>query len=145
MTHRIAWFALLLAATLSSGCTTTANFAALQADAAVEVKQTAQSNVPRAEVMHATTFGNYEFRATRPGAQPLYGRLPLRFAGGNLALDILFFAPAIFLNIREPFAFYEFDLDQRAVRFRSAEKDGWQTYQPNDVDVAKAKQVFAVH
>jgi hypothetical protein len=142
MAHRFNALALLALAALASGCTTTANFAAPQQDATVEVKQTTQSNLPRAEVMHATTFGNYEFRATRPGAEPLYGRLPLRFAGGNLALDILFFAPAIFLNIREPFAFYEFDLDQRAVRFRAAEKDPWQTYRPNGVDIAKAKQVF---
>jgi hypothetical protein len=145
MKPRVAWVTLALAALVAGGCTTTAMLSTPQPGTSVAVKQTTATTLPRSEVISATTFGNYEFRAERPGVEPLYGRLPLRFSGGDLALDILFFAPAIFLNVRQAFPFYEFDLDQRVVRFKGAEKDAWQTYTPNDVDVAKAKFVFGPH
>jgi hypothetical protein len=127
---------------LASACSATAMLTSPQADATVEVRTGTQSQVPRSESFGATTFGNYQFRAQRPGSDPMYGLLPLRLSGSDLTLDILFFAPGIFLNLREAFAFYEFDVDKRVVRYRNSEKDGWSVYSPNDVDVAKSRSVF---
>ena len=79
-----------------------------------------------------------------PGFDPLYGVLPLKFNGGYLALDILFFfAPAMFFNLREGYPYYEFDMDKRVVRYKKHPSDPWVNYQPSEAESQRAKGHFA--
>lgn len=98
--------------------------------------------MPRTETLTTTSFGNYEFRVQAPGRETLTGILPLRFNGGYLAADILFFAPAMFLNLREVFPYYEFDLEQWVVRYKDKNDKEWHTYTPIPAEVARAKAYF---
>lgn len=72
---------------------------------------------------------------------PLYGILPLDFQGGYLAADILFFAPAMFFNLRGVFPEYDVDLQERIVRYR--EKGGqWASYTPTAAEAERARRFF---
>jgi hypothetical protein len=71
--------------------------------------------------------------------------LPLKFHGGYLALDILFFAPAAFFNLRGVFPYYEFDSEKHELKYRQKETDTWVTYHPSDDETARAKQYFEKH
>jgi len=95
-----------------------------------------------AAIESTTSFGNYEFRADAPGYEPLYGILPLKFNGGYLALDILFFAPAAFFNLREVYPFYEFDLDKKNVRYKIKPEDEWSTAVPLQAEELRAKRAL---
>jgi hypothetical protein len=132
-----------LVAIAASGCTATTNLTVAQAGSEVAVKKTTSTAVPRSETLNTTSFGNYEFKATSPGLEPLSGILPLKFNGGYLAADILFFAPAMFFNLREPFAHYEFDLKQRVVRYRAKPQDAWMEYRPTPAETTRAEGFFA--
>lgn len=90
-----------------------------------------------------TSFGNYEFKAERPGLDPLFGTLPHRLNGTYMALDIHFFCPALFFNLREAFPYYEFDLQKRVVRYRKKESDPWVEYRPAADESARAQKFFA--
>ena len=125
-----------------SACTATTTLSTSQPGATLEITKSAQSAVPRTESFNATSFGNYEFRAQRPGSEPFYGYLPLKFNGGYLALDILFFAPATFFNLREVYPFYDFDLDKRVVRYRHKPSEEWNTYVPLHEEMTSAEQIF---
>jgi len=140
--HAPAWILLAAAAAAVSGCTTTSTLGAPSAGTTVVVKTSAGSATPRTDTFQATSFGNFEFRAERPGAEPLYGILPLKFNGGYLAADILFFAPLMFVNLREPYPFYEFDLDKRVVRYRLKSTDGWTMYEPTAAEQARAQRLL---
>jgi len=126
-----------------SGCTATTNLTVAQGGSEVAVKKTHTANVPRSETLNTTSFGNYEFKASSPGFEPMTGILPLKFNGGYLALDILFFAPAMFFNLREPYAQYEFDLAQRVVRYRSKASGPWVSYTPTEAEAARGEKFFA--
>lgn len=127
-----------------SACVASTTLHSPQGGAEVAVKKTTATAVPRTEQLTTTSFGNYEFSATSPGLEPLTGILPLKFNGGYLALDILFFAPAMFFNLREPYAHYEFDLVERVVRYRRTESDAWSVYVPTAGEQARAQRHFAV-
>jgi hypothetical protein len=129
------------AAVAALGLTTTLNAAQDSVD--IAVKKTSTTATPRSEKLTTTSFGNYEFKATSPGLEPMTGILPLKFNGGYLALDILFFAPAMFFNLREPYAQYEFDLVQRVVRYRKADADPWSVYKPSEAEAARGMRYFA--
>ncbi len=73
---------------------------------------------------------------------PMYGLVPLKFNGGYLALDILFFAPAMFFNLREVFPYYEFDSEEGVVRYRLEKDSDWTTYKPTVAEIAHAKSFF---
>jgi hypothetical protein len=135
--------AMLVLASLLSGCVATTTMTAAQDATSVAVKKSGSTTVPRTETFSTTSFGNYEFIAESPGFEPLTGILPLKFNGGYLALDILFFAPAMFFNLREAFAFYEFDLEKRVVKYRKNEKDQWQVYVPTEAEAARGRAYFA--
>jgi hypothetical protein len=124
-----------------TACTATTNITAHQQGAMVDIATTTKTNTPRSETLSATTFGNYEFRAQAPGFEPLYGILPLKFNGGYLALDILFFTPATFFNLREAYPFYDFDIAKRVVRFRKGSED-WKTYTPSGAESTRARKVY---
>ena len=89
-----------------------------------------------------TSFGNYRFKATTPEGDSMYGILPLKFNGGYLALDILFFAPAAFFNLREVFAYYEIDTEEGVIRYKKSPEDPWTTYRPTGPEAAGAKSYF---
>lgn len=135
-------FAVVAVAALSAGCTATTTLTAVQDAASLSVKKTNATDLPRAEKLSTTSFGNYEFKVQKPGFEPLYGVLPLKFNGGYLALDILFFAPAAFFNLREVFPYYEFDLEKRVVRYREAAEDSWVSYQPSEAEAIRARKFF---
>ncbi|MGH8446001.1 MAG: hypothetical protein ACREVL_12085 [Solimonas sp.] len=122
-----------------AGCSATTQLTAAAPDTAVVVHGTSSSSVPRSETLSTTSFGNYVFKASTAGAEPLYGVLPLKFNGGYMAIDILFFAPGLFFNLREVFPYYEFDVEQRVVRFRKRPGDEWQVYQPLPAEAERAR------
>ena len=132
----------LSVALLFSGCAATTTFSNPSAQASLEVKESSSTQAFRTESFQTTSFGNYEFRAQAEGMEPLYGILPLKFNGGYLALDILFFAPAMFFNLREVYPFYEFDLEKKIVKHRSKATDEWSTYVPLDAEKQRAKRHF---
>lgn len=139
---------LLFLAALMTGCSTTANFASVQPGALVRVKNdTADKNnpvtsTPRSERFSASTFGKYEFKVEHPAFEPMYGMLPRKFNGGYLALDILFFTPAMLFNLNEVFPHYEFDLEKRIIKFRHSPTDGWAILEPSIADINRAKEYF---
>jgi len=92
--------------------------------------------------MKGTSFGNYEFKAVETGFDPFYGILPLKFKGGHLAADIILFAPAAFFNLREAFAFYEIDVKNSVIRYKSKKEDAWVEYRPKAEEAARAKTFY---
>lgn len=101
--------------------------------------------VPSTVKMKDTSFGNYEFKAESDGHDALYGVLPLRFHGGRLALDILFFAPAAFFNLRGAFQYYEIDADKGVIRYKENANDPWMEYRPTTAERDRARQFFGVN
>jgi hypothetical protein len=93
-------------------------------------------------LLESSTYPTYEFRAQLAGLDPFFGVLPLRFNGGYLAADILFFAPAAFFNLREVFPYYDIDLEKRVVRYRLNEGEEWRIYHPREAEAARAKEFF---
>lgn len=125
-----------------SGCATDTYLSSAQEGGALQVKTSKTSVAPRSDTFKTTTFGNYEFKATAPGMEPFTGILPLKFNGGYLALDILFFAPATFFNLREPYSYYEFDVAKRQVRYKKREHDEWAVYVPKEAEVTRGLRFF---
>jgi len=138
-TSQVAVIALL---SVLAGCEATTSLTTAQPGATVEVKTGTASAAPRSEKLTTTSFGNYEFRVQAPGQEPLTGILPLRFNGGYLAADILLFAPAMFFNLREVFPYYEFDLEQRVVRYKDKNDTACRTYTPIQSEAVRAKKYF---
>jgi hypothetical protein len=136
----VALFACALA-----GCAATTTLDAAQGGTTIAIKKSSHSFAPRTERFATTSFGNYEFLAESPGFEPFTGILPLKFNGGYLALDILFFAPATFFNLREVYALYEIDLERRVVRYRNKESDPWQIYVPSEAEMQRGRARFGVN
>lgn len=136
----IAFISLVLA--FLSGCAATTTLSAVQSEANVDISTSKLTTIPRTESVPATSFGNYEFRAKAGTSQPFFGILPLKFNGGYLALDILFFTPAMFFNLREAFPFYEFDIEKMVVKYRHKETDEWSVYTPLQAEANRAKEFF---
>lgn len=78
----------------------------------------------------------------REGYEPFYGILPLKFNGGYLALDILFFAPATFFNLRGAYPQYEIDVQSRVVRHRMPKSEEWMTCTPTPEEAKRAQRYF---
>jgi hypothetical protein len=125
-----------------AGCVATTTMNSAQPDTQLRLKSSSATSVPRTEKLTTTSFGNYEFYATSPGLEPFSGILPLKFNGGYLALDILFFAPAMFFNLREPYALYEVDVAQRVVRYKKKAGDPWHDYLPSSAEAARGAKHF---
>jgi hypothetical protein len=125
-----------------AGCSAMTTITAKQPDATVAIVKSPSTAVPRTESFPTRSFGNYEFRAEAPGFDPFYGILPLKFNGGYLAADILFFTPAMFWNLREVYAFYEFDLEKKYVRYKSKTEEEWNTFLPLPADEQEGKEVM---
>ena len=91
---------------------------------------------------NTTSFGQYKFKATKEGKEPFYGLLPLKFNGGYLVADILFFTPAMFFNLREVYPYYQFDMDAGVVRYKKNLHDEWLIYTPTPEEIEHAKLYF---
>ena len=137
------FLAALVAGLLVLNCAATTTLQSVPAGATLDVKTSSQSALPRTEKYQVTTFGNFEFQAKTPGAEPFYGLLPLKFNGGYLALDILFLAPLAFANLRSVYPFYEIDLEKRVVRYKRKEADPWIEYMPKPPEAERARKLFA--
>ena len=127
-----------------AACTSTATLRSANQPVSLRVNEKPAINIAEGtkQTYATTSFGQYKFKATQDGAPPLYGIVPLKFNGGYLATDILFFAPAMFFNLREAYPFYEFDLDKGEVKYRKKESDQWLVYKPTPAEVAHAKAYF---
>ena len=66
----------------------------------------------------------------------------MKFNGGYLAADILFFAPAMFYNLREVYPYYEFDVENGVVRYKRNANDPWVSYKPTPAEQDHARNYF---
>ena len=139
---RLALAASVLAAL--SACTATTSFQANKPDATLTINKDAPLLISQASSHKygATSFGQYIFKVGGEDQAPMYGLMPLKFNGGYLAADILFFAPAMFFNLREMYPYYEFDVDKGVVRYKKKLTDSWRTYTPTQMEIDRAKKYF---
>ena len=127
---------------LLSACSTMTSLSSTRPGTVVSLRETVVST-PGKQNLKSTSFTNYEFKAVDPdNEQPFYGLLPFAFRGGHLAADIILFAPGMFLNLRTPFPFYEFDVANRTLRYKFDESDAWTEYRPEPAEVARAEAYF---
>ncbi len=126
---------------LLAACSTTTSISSTRADTRMLIKDTALT-LPARRDLRGTSFGNYEFEARHDGGAALHGILPLKFKGGNLALDILFFAPAAFFNLRAAFPFYEVDIDNGIIRYKEKRGDAWIDYTPTLAEAERARDYY---
>lgn len=131
---------LCLTAALAA-CTTMTTISSNHEQTRLSLKHTVPE-VPSTLKLKDTSFGNYEFKAVAPGSDPFYGILPLRFHGGRLAMDILFFAPATMFNLRGAFPFYDIDIDKGVIRYKMNAADPWTEYTPTAAERERARQFY---
>jgi hypothetical protein len=138
------FMSVIAAAYILSACSAQTSFQSMNEGVELQINKnktiTIDENV--SQTYDTTSFGQYVFKATSDGKKPVYGLMPLKFNGGYLAADILFFAPAMFFNLREVFPHYQFDIDAGVVRYKKKEEDSWATYTPTEAEVTRAKQYF---
>jgi hypothetical protein len=130
------------AAVLLSGCSAMTTMTSAQPETTMTVRGKALGKMPVKVDLRNTSFGNYEFRALRADGKAMYGILPLKFNGGQLAVNILLFAPASFFNLREVYAQYEFDVDKEVVRYRSTDEEAWAEMKPTAAEAERARKFF---
>ena len=138
---RIRNFVAFVMAVLISACSSMTTISSPKDGTTLLLKDRSVS-LPYHENMKGTSFGNYAFKAVDDGAEPFYGILPLKFKGGHLAVDILLFAPAAFFNLREVFPFYEIDVGNGVIRYKTSPNEGWTEYRPKPEEVAHARSFF---
>lgn len=92
--------------------------------------------------LSGTSFAQFLFKVTADNLDPMYGLLPQDFQGGLLAVDILFFMPAAFLNLRGVFPYYELDVREGVVRYKLESDDPWTNYTPTPAEIERAKTHF---
>ena len=133
-----------VATSVLSACTATTSLRATDPELALAINKDAPVTLdsPVRRTYDTTSFGQYQFKATKPGMEPMYGLVPLKFNGGYLTADILFFAPALFFNLREVYSIYEFDVAQGVVRYKKNEQDPWMSYKPTTAEAERAKKYF---
>jgi hypothetical protein len=134
--------AVAMAAILMAGCTALTRLDATQPGVKLAIREKSLGPMPVTVDLKTTTFGNYQFKATRADGKSLYGILPLKFNGGYLAANILLFAPASFFNLREVYPLYEFDVDQGIVKYRATTAESWTETRPTADEAAAAKRFF---
>jgi uncharacterized protein YceK len=139
---RIRSFVAFVLAVLVSACSSMTTITSAKNGTTLLLKDQTVS-LPYHESMKGTSFGSYAFKAVDDsGAEPFYGILPLKFKGGHLAVDIIFFAPAAFFNLREVFPFYEIDVGNGVIRYKTSPNEGWTEYRPKLEEVAHARSFF---
>lgn len=121
-----------------SGCTAMTTMSSKQSNVSLTVQEKTYSSLPAQDSFVVKTFGCHEFLVKREGSEPLYGILPLDLSIRNLILDILFFTPLMFFNLRQVFPFYEFDIDKKSVRYSYDKIQWWETQvQPEESEYAR--------
>lgn len=130
---------------LLGACSATTSLQTSQPDVVLKINKggAISLNDPFTKSYNTTSFGQFIFEASQDGEQPMYGLMPLKFNGGYLAADILFFAPAMFFNLREVYPFYEFDTQEGVVRYKKKAADPWHTYTPTSAEIERARSYFA--
>lgn len=128
--------------TAVAGCSTMSSISATTPTTQLSMKNQGAVSVPAQVKIRGTSFGNYEFKAVDAGQQPLYGILPLQMKGGHMAMDILFFGPGMFFNLRGAFPFYQIDVANRLIRYKRARNANWLVYRPTAAEVARARGYF---
>ena len=99
--------------------------------------------LPRDEKLGSKATGQYEFMASAPSGQTMYGLLPLRVNGGTMAVSILFFAPALAIGgFRDVFPYYQIDPEAGLVRYKIRETDDWRLYKPTAAEASRARSFF---
>lgn len=129
------------AATLLAACSSVTTITSTTPGTTLVVANTSMA-LPNSINLRGTSFGNYEFKAVdtaAPSAEPLYGILPLAMKKGQMAASILFFAPALFFNLRGAFRFYEVDIHNNVIRYRDSERDEWKSYPIKPEEAARAR------
>ncbi|MFT6986813.1 MAG: hypothetical protein ACJAT7_002657 [Psychromonas sp.] len=135
----------LSAACILSACSAHTSFQSMDKEVELRVNKNEPITIAEnaSQTYSTTSFGQYVFKATLDGKEPIYGLMPLKFNGGYLAADIMFFAPAMFFNLREVYPHYEFDVDAGVVRYKKKEEDSWVTYTPTKAETKRAKKYFS--
>lgn len=125
-----------------AGCTSTSSIHSAQPDVTMHIRGYEPAATPNSNSYSATSFGNYDFKATKEGHEPLYGILPMQFHPERVVLDALFFAPGLFFNLRDTYTFYEVDLEEGVVRYKDKEQEPWLSYKPTPQEIERARQYF---
>lgn len=134
----------LCCAALLAACSSTAQFKSNAPGATMTIRGASEkTELPRSENLSSKATTQYEFMATTPRGEPLYGILPLKVNAGKIVMSILFFAPALFIGgFRDPYGFYEYDPEAKSLRYKFAEADDWYTYIPTKSESDRAKNYF---
>jgi hypothetical protein len=131
---------------LLGGCAATTHLEAVKPGTTLALHGVAQMNLPQERDLASKATGQYEFMATAPSGQSMYGILPLHVNGGKIAGSILFFAPALFIGgFRDVLPFYQFDPDANELHYRSSQAEEWRLYKPLGVESERARTFFATH
>ena len=133
---------------LLGGCAATTHLESVKPGTTLALHGVAQMTLPQDRDLGSKATGQYEFVATSPSGQSMYGILPLHVSGGKMAGSILFFAPALFIGgFRDVMPFYQFDPDTNALRYRSTEQEEWHVYTSPKLaaEAERARTFFATN
>ena len=125
-----------------AGCMAVTTISSSQPGVAITIQDMSYKTTPITDKFSQTTFDNYEFETTKPGREPFYGILPLRFNTGFLIFDIFVFAPLTFFNLRQVYPYYQFDIEKRVLLFKDKEVDEWREFRPTQAEAARAREYF---
>ena len=125
-----------------AGCMAVTTISSSQPDVVISIQDKSYRKTPVTDEFAQTTFDNYEFQATKPGREPFYGILPLRFNSGFLIMDILLFAPLTFFNLRQVYPYYQFEIERKVLLFKDKEVDAWQEFRPTQAEAARGRDYF---
>ena len=127
--------------TILAGCATTASIESASGQSTT-IRKVGQISASNTVEISDTTFGNYDFKVVGKNNKVMYGILPLNMHPGRAVLDVLFFAPGLFFNLRTAFAYYHFDADKGVVKYRNDPSDEWMVYSPSSAESTRAKRYF---
>lgn len=131
-------------AVLLSACSSNTKISATDPDVVIKINTQEPVRIGDgvSRKLRDTSFGQYNFKASSEDGKAMFGIVPLQFRGGALAMDVLFFAPAAFFNLRGLFPYYEFDTERGVVKYKNKQGDAWREYTPKAAEVERAKQYF---
>lgn len=132
-----------LAIVLLQGCASVTRFEATTPGTTLSLRGIERMQLPQQAKLESKATGQYEFVATSPGGQALYGILPLSVNGATMAGSILLFAPALFIGgFRDVFGFYQMEPEAGVLRYKAKEGDEWRQYKPTNAESNRAKMYF---
>lgn len=135
--------AALAAAITFAGCSAVTHMEPVSAGTTIALRGMPRAELPRDEKLNSKSTGQYEFMATTPSGQTLYGVLPLRVNGATMATSIALFAPALAIGgFRDAYPFYQVDPEAGLIRYKNKEADDWRLYKPSSAESNRAKAYF---